>query len=274
MSSLSPEAASLYSTMLEDTTQTYSQQDLEVLLDEERRAHLIDYLRELIQQHLVKLLQESEGRLFYQAVNEQTAKLVRGMSSDEAMVYSYVEAAGREGIWTKTIRMRSGLHQHVVNRCLKSLEAKRITKSIKSVKFPTRKIVMLYHLQPSIEVTGGPWFTDTELDSEFVNLMLNVVWRFIARETFGAIEGPVPQVSQVPGAEKYTTLADIHHFVDNAKLSTVELTDSDITSLCDVLIYDQKIERVDGDAYRATWQSILVDQGRYEHAVPILESSI
>lgn len=274
MASLSKDASALYTSMLEQPSSTYSQRDLEELLELGKRGFLVDYLRELIQHHLVKLLQEPDGRLFYQAINEQVAKLVRDMSPDEAMVYSYVEASGREGIWTKTIRMRSGLHQHVVNRCLKSLETKRITKSIKSVKFPTRKIVMLYHLQPSIEVTGGPWFTDTELDTEFVNLMLSVVWKFVARETFGAVEGQVPQLSQLPGSTNFPSLDAIHSFVDQAQLSTVELTEFDITSLCEVLIYDRKIEKVDSRHYRATWQSVLADQGRSDHRVPILPSPL
>ena len=33
---------------------------------------------------------------------------------------------------------------------------------------------MLYNLQPSIDVTGGPWFTDSELDTEFIETLLEV----------------------------------------------------------------------------------------------------
>lgn len=56
------------------------------------------------------------------------------MSKDEAMVYSYIESSGTEGIWTKTIKAKTNLHQSVVQRCLKSLEGKRYIKNIKSVK--------------------------------------------------------------------------------------------------------------------------------------------
>ena len=27
---------------------------------------------------------------------------------------------------------------------------------------------MLAHLEPSVELTGGPWYTDNELDTEFI----------------------------------------------------------------------------------------------------------
>ena len=274
--SLSEEALGLHSAMLDNPGHAYSQQELEDILGVSKRASLVDFLRELIQHHRVKLLQEQDGKLFYQAVTEQIAKVVGDMTPDEAMVYSYVESAGREGIWTKTIRIRSGLHQHVVNRCLKALETRRITKSIKSVKFPTRKIVMLYHLQPSIEVTGGPWFTDTELDVEFVNLMLNVVWKYVARETFGTVDGDAPQVSRLPdlGPESYPSLDDIQAFVQGAQLSTVELEKSDIQGLCDVLAYDRKFEKVDATHFRATWPSVLAAQGRFQCRVPVLPSPI
>ena len=65
----------------------------------------------------------------------------------------------------------------------KNLENNRYIKSIKSVKHPTRKIYMLYNLQPSIDVTGGPWFTDSELDTEFIETLLEVCWRFIVGKT-------------------------------------------------------------------------------------------
>lgn len=272
--SLSQDAKSLYEAMLEQPSHVFSQAELEDILDDENKPKLVEYLRELMQKQQVKLLQEGDGTLFYRAIAEQEAMLIRGMSADEAMVYSYVQASGREGIWTKTIRIRSGLHQHVVNRCLKSLETKRITKSIKSVKFPTRKIVMLYHLQPSIEVTGGPWFSDTELDVEFVNLMLNVVWKYVCKQTFGSVDSNTVQASQIPCQERYSSLESIHKFIEEANLSTVELSDSDIYALLDVLINDNKVERTLSGEYRATWQSILEDQGRLPNLVPLLNSPL
>lgn len=45
--------------------------------------------------------------------------------------------------------------------------------------YPTRKIYMLYHLEPSVEMTGGPWYTDNELDTEFIKLLCSASLRFI-----------------------------------------------------------------------------------------------
>lgn len=39
---------------------------------------------------------------------------------------------------------------------------------------------MLAHLEPSVDITGGPWFSENELDTEFIEELCNVVHRFIS----------------------------------------------------------------------------------------------
>lgn len=272
MDSVSDEAQQLYESMLADASKAWSQKELETMVDAEHRGMLVQYIQDLLNQQAIKLLQ-SEGTLYYQAVSRDEADKIRGMSRDEAIVYSYIQGAGREGIWTKTIRLKSNLHQSVVNRCLKTLETKRFIKSVKSVKFPTRKIVMLYHLQPSIDVTGGPWFTDTELDSEFIALLLRLVWQYVVQATFPENMGhvdPEKQKSHLPDFQNYPSLDDIHSFVAQSGISTVELGLTDIISLCDVLIYDDKLERTANGRYKATWTSMLQEGGVDPIRVPTL----
>lgn len=38
---------------------------------------------------------------------------------------------------------------------------------------------MLFHLEPSVEVTGGPWYTDKELDTEFIKMLLKACLKLI-----------------------------------------------------------------------------------------------
>lgn len=99
-------------------------------------------------------------------------------------MFSHIEAAGQEGIWTRIIKTRTNLHQSVVLKTLKSLEHKGFIKSINNVKYPTRKIYMLASLSPSEDVTGGPWFTDGELDTEFVKQLCNLLAKFIYSKSF------------------------------------------------------------------------------------------
>lgn len=262
---LSDVASSLHMQMMSGGAgKLYTQQDLQTVTGMSSLAELMLIIQELVDKNLVKLVKQA-GDLKFQAVDTTEAAKKSSMSAEEALVYSYIEASGREGIWSKTIKARTNLHQHVVSKCLKALESQRYVKSVKSVKFPTRKIYMLYSLQPSVDVTGGPWFTEGELDVEFINSLLTIVWRFIAEHTFpGGANAPSSATSTGPDAAQYapnvrnwSSTQEILEFIAAAQVANVELSPRDIRALCEVLVYDDKLERAAEDNYRVTLQSLL-----------------
>ena len=44
---------------------------------------------------------------------------------------------------------------------------------------PNNKMYMMAHLEPSVALTGGRWYTDNELDTEFIKLLSTACLRFI-----------------------------------------------------------------------------------------------
>lgn len=56
--------------------------------------------------------------------------------------------------------------------------------SMKSVEHPTRKMYIKASVQPSERATGGPWYTDGELDDEFVAVILQVCYSYIKMRSF------------------------------------------------------------------------------------------
>ena len=38
---------------------------------------------------------------------------------------------------------------------------------------------MMANIQPSVELTGGPWFTDNELDTEFVDALKKCAMKYL-----------------------------------------------------------------------------------------------
>lgn len=38
---------------------------------------------------------------------------------------------------------------------------------------------MMSHLEPSVEITGGPWYSENELDTEFIKMLATACLRFI-----------------------------------------------------------------------------------------------
>ncbi|KAG5419855.1 RPC34 [Candida metapsilosis] len=266
MSEVSDNAKLLHSKMRESpASKTFTQQEASNLVNVTKESELMLLLQELLNANMIKLSKTGD-EIRFQAVSVDDAKKLGSMSDDERMIYSYIEASQREGIWTKTLKAKTNLHQHIVSKCLKNLEHQRYIKSIKSVKHPTRKIYMLYHLQPSIDVTGGPWFTDSELDTEFIDTILEVVWRFIVNKTFPRAEQEHHAVNPLQASYiasfQGVDLDQILEFINGSGVSSVELELNDIRSLCDVLKYDDKVEELDGHSglFKATRQS-LVEKG-------------
>lgn len=55
---------------------------------------------------------------------------------------------------------------------------------MKSVEHPTRKMYIKSTLRPSERATGGPWYTDGELDTTFIQQMMDVCQGYILKKSF------------------------------------------------------------------------------------------
>ena len=212
------------------------------------------------------------------------------MPRDEFLIYRQIEQSRTTGVWTKTIKNRTNLHQTVMTKCLKSLEGKRLIKAIRSVKYPSRKIYMLAHLMPSEDVTGGPWFADGELDVDLIDELSDVICAFVSQSSWGEPSGPTaaeirrkrdavalarkkavksdaddkgdeprfrPKLrnGQVPvprpaGFKGYPTVFTILNFLEAAQIAQVELTEEDLKILLDMLVFDGRLEKMGGLGYR------------------------
>lgn len=101
-----------------------------------------------------------------------------------------IDEAGAEGIWSKTIKARSGLHDTAMRAAIKTLETKRYIADMKSVEHLNRKMYIKASLTPSEKATGGPWYTDGELDEEFINNIQKVLHGYIFAKSFYKSSNP------------------------------------------------------------------------------------
>jgi len=161
------------------------------------------------------------------------------------MVYLCIKAADNRGIWTKDLKTKTNLHQTVLNKVLKSLESgKRLIKSVRNVKNPTRKVYMLIGLNPSAEITGGPWFSETELDVEFINELCKVCLRYIVSRSTVKSEKDSAILPAASLNIRYPTLTDVHDFVCNSGVTSTELGVEDVRMLLNRLIFDGDVEKI------------------------------
>lgn len=122
----------------------------------ERYIHLVPIINSLTQE--ARLIMSKTGdELVYKLVNEETASKFAGLDIHARMVYQIIEESGNKGIWTRDIRVKSKIQQQALTKIFKNLESRKLIKPVKAVNAKSKKCYMLYELQPSREITGGPW---------------------------------------------------------------------------------------------------------------------
>ncbi|KAI0363406.1 hypothetical protein BV20DRAFT_1058085 [Pilatotrama ljubarskyi] len=244
---LNPLEQRLHQAALADPKKTLTQKECEALIpDPAARTAALNFL---LGTGLLKAMKDTKGAVSFRAVMKKELDVKKDMSGEESMILSYIQAAGNEGIWTKHLKAKTELHQTVIDRCLKSLTQKQLIKAVKSVKFPTRKIYMLAHLEPSVEMTGGPWYTDNELDTEFIKLLCSACLRFIRDRSAPKPKGGDPSSSSgllypISAAPSYPTAQQILTFLSKSRITETQLSVEHVEMLLNVLVLDGEIERV------------------------------
>lgn len=90
---------------------------------------------------------------------------------DELLIYQIIEQSADKGIWTKDMKVRSNVPATRLPKILKTLEGRNLIKAVKGVSGGSRKIYMLFELQPSEELTGGTWCAAPLLTSSYPNTL-------------------------------------------------------------------------------------------------------
>ena len=198
------------------------------------------------------------------------------LTPDEALVFSYVESAGQEGIWLQAIRLRAGLHGSVITKCLKSLVSKQYIKQIFTIKFPKRRTYFLYDINPPESVTGGPFYDkeNAEIDVDFVQVLAQWAERYIIARSwyFPSSQASAKRkekdnraqagrdrsgnmLPMSPGYNGYPTIAEMTRDLNKYGLSNTILKEAEIQQLVDTLCWDGRVEKAwSGKGYKAIRQ--------------------
>eukprot|EP00037_Helgoeca_nana_P033787 m.419438 g.419438 ORF g.419438 m.419438 type:complete len:356 (-) comp31546_c0_seq1:684-1751(-) len=163
-------------------------------------------------------------------------------SYEERIVYQHVEEAGNTGIWTKHLRLQTGIEKAQFTKVMKKLENKKLIKSVNSVSATKRKFYMLYEMQPDVSLTGGAWYTGTDFDAEFITIMSQLVYKYVEQRDLEAralyTDQPLLRLR-----EGLVTATDVHAHIEASKASKEALGEKDVLSLLDVLVHGGKLEQ-------------------------------
>ncbi|KAG0141620.1 hypothetical protein CROQUDRAFT_663575 [Cronartium quercuum f. sp. fusiforme G11] len=250
-SKLSKDEKELFTKCVNAEQRTLSHEELQAAMPKLDVVEKMNVANSLIARGMLQV-KRLQDELFYTAVDKTQQKTNSSMNLDEKLVYDSIASAGNTGLWTKTLKARTNIHQSNIVKILKSLEGKNLIKSVKSVKFPTRKIYMLSELQPSIELSGGPWYTDNELDTEFIGVLLRSIHKCLQDRSHPPVSSSAADPCKVllyPTSHAPYLPTTVHDVLDYLKQTQIiqegtDLTTDHILTLIDVLLYDGVIERI------------------------------
>jgi DNA-directed RNA polymerase III subunit RPC6 len=78
---------------------------------------------------------------------------------DEKLIYTLIKESGNKGIWIRDISTKTNVRSVALNKALKSLETKRLIKSVQSVGAASKKkVYMLFDLEPDRLVTFSHYY--------------------------------------------------------------------------------------------------------------------
>lgn len=180
-------------------------------------------INELLSSNRIELLQKGNELVYrFKDVKSSTQE----MDNDEAVIYSIIEASKNTGIWTKDIRTKSNLAMQPLNKLLKTMESRKLIKSVKSVAASKKKVYMLYDIEPARSVTGGAWYQDSDFETEFVDVLNSQCLKFLNDKRLAAqrsTEGP-----QSVLLKSYCSVKDVHEFIKNLQISKIDLSEDDL----------------------------------------------
>ncbi|UKZ49477.1 hypothetical protein TrVGV298_003724 [Trichoderma virens] len=146
-------------------------------------------------------MREASGQVLWKWRDKQEAHKYKQCTTDEqVMVYSLIDDSGGDGIWTQTLQKRLNMHDSVLKNAIKQLQAKGLIAPFKNVEHPNKKMYIKASIRPSDRATGGPWYTDQDLDEAFIEDLQRVVFDFIKRQSsyHSTHAGAAKAAAQVP----------------------------------------------------------------------------
>ncbi|XP_050537072.1 probable DNA-directed RNA polymerase III subunit RPC6 [Daktulosphaira vitifoliae] len=164
-------------------------------------------------------------------------------NAEELVVFNLIRDSGRKGIWIRDVRIKSNLGLPRLKKILKSLEAKKSIKAVKSVAASRKIVYMLYDLEPDSSITGGAWYSNQEFESEFIEILTKHSYKFLEAKKAKVLKNTSVKSPLIKYNTTYATADRVLEFISKTGISKVRLSIEDITSILDLLVYDGLVSK-------------------------------
>ncbi|XP_028782831.1 DNA-directed RNA polymerase III subunit rpc6 [Neltuma alba] len=147
---------------------------------------------------------------------------LESLTKEEHALYNVIRSRKDMGIWSKDLKQETNLPDTVVKRALTSLQQKKLVKEVVNCHNKAKKHYMASEFEPSKEITGGDWYSDGNLDTEFIGVVKKVCLRHIL-------------------AQNVATLDGILEWIKKGKFFSVDLSSHQIEQILRALVLDDEI---------------------------------
>ncbi|XP_040364119.1 DNA-directed RNA polymerase III subunit rpc6 isoform X1 [Rosa chinensis] len=148
------------------------------------------------------------------------------LTEHESKLYDAIRSKADMGMSVPDLRRETGLQNNLFTKAIKTLQAKQLIKEVKNFENKTRKHYMATEFEPSKEITGGAWYDNGQLDTEFIKVVKRGVVKVIHDQ-------------------EIATLEEISHAIRMKKLLTVNLSAQELKQVLGALVLDNEVQKVE-----------------------------
>ncbi|KAK8585931.1 hypothetical protein V6N13_050900 [Hibiscus sabdariffa] len=147
------------------------------------------------------------------------------VTEHEKTVHEVIRSKKDMGASQWEMKREINVADNIITKCIKSLLSKNLIKEVKSIQSRGRKHYMSAEFEPSSEITGGAWYVEGSLDTEYINVLKEQCWRKI----YGM---------------KVATLEGIADALKRSNVSQIELSKQQVEEIVKALVLDNQVMEV------------------------------
>eukprot|EP00127_Corallochytrium_limacisporum_P006301 Clim_evm12s225 gene=Clim_evmTU12s225 len=216
-------------------------EDLAVHLKDFSQTERAEALNSLLNKGEIKLTKIPNSKFVAYQLRTAEDRRLDELGHEERLLYQIIQQHGTQGVWTRDLMRQANMQRTQMNKALKLLESKKLVKAVNAVS-SKKKMYMLYELTPDRSLTGGTWYSDQEFESEFVAILQDTVAEYLKERSQEAKTGDV--FGEL--LDCLCTIDEVKDRIAQIGISTVPLSNDDVRSILDTLVYDRRAMIVSG----------------------------
>ena len=157
------------------------------------------------------------------------------MDDNDKIIYNLIQESKSIGCTKADLKHKSGLNNTLVNSSLKKLEKKLdLVQSLKA-KDKNRLVYLLAEIDADDQITGGNLYEKGEIDHNLINQIFRKIQEFLANKGMSNLE-------------------EINNHLAANKTNDKDLSMSDVKTLVNILILEDKVEMIPGGFSKPSYQ--------------------